>query len=263
MRPALLAPAALLALAGCSVGSADVDTEPTAQSTAAIVVVERTAGPGDLARSEVIARFVRTSRGGVDEQALRIAGARAVPAVGVCASLDEMDAAPRPVELADVGSVTVESAGARVALVPRQVPDPVGMISGVIYSAPISADQALARTDVRVSGGELDGVTATATAPREMTGVTADTTARGLELGWDAGDDARDVVFVDVSARGRVGVRCAFADGGRGVVPAAWVTANDVGTLTLHRVRRAPFQARGLDAAELRFDFARTIPFGL
>ena len=250
MRSALLAPAALLALAGCSVGSADVDTEPTAQSTAAIVVVERTAGPGDLARSEVIARFVRTSRGGVDEQALRIAGARAVPAVGVCASLDEMDAAPRPVELADVGSVTVESAGARVALVPRQVPDPVGMISGVIYSAPISADQALTRTDVRVSGGELDGVT-------------ADTTARGLELGWDAGDDARDVVFVDVSARGRVGVRCAFADGGRGVVPAAWVTANDVGTLTLHRVRRAPFQARGLDAAELRFDFARTIPFGL
>lgn len=265
MRLAALAPVGVLALAGCSVSAApegsEADPGAATQSTAAIVVVERALGPGDVARGEVIARFARATRAGGEE--LRIAGVRAIPAIGSCAPSDELDVATRPVELADVGVVTFESTGSRVALVPRKVPDPAGVISGVIYSARLAeADAPAGRTEIRVTGGELEGVSATAFAPNDVTGLRADPSEGGLSVAWDRGDDARDVMVIDVSARGRGAVRCAFVDAGQAVVPSAWVSASDTGSLTLHRVRQRPFRARGLDAAELRFDFSRSTTFG-
>jgi hypothetical protein len=36
---------------------------------------------------------------------------------------------------------------------------------------------------------------------------------------------------------------------------------DDAGTLVVHRLRREPLSARGIDSGEVRFDFARTIAY--
>jgi hypothetical protein len=109
MRTSLLplASVSLVALAGCSVqaaGSDSTDAEASAPA-AAVVVVERTAGPGDAARAEAVARFVQMRAGAVDDQALRMVGAAVdFPAFGACSTVGRSwaDAPARAVKLADV-----------------------------------------------------------------------------------------------------------------------------------------------------------------
>lgn len=130
---------------GCTVPSSsdNPDAEAIAQSTTAVVVVERTTGPGEAAHADnVVARFVRVQQGIVDDQVLRVVGAAddvpaPVPAMGTCTAVDpdytesfegRSSAArtPRGTTLLDVGAVALEdskTSGAKgTELLPRMMP---------------------------------------------------------------------------------------------------------------------------------------------
>ncbi len=274
------------ALMGCSasVGAAtDVDAESTTPSTA-VIVLERTtqATPaGETVRAGAVARFVHTRWGAVDDHALRTVGAHVeLPALGSCAAIASGDdVAARGVDLADVGAVVVEGPAGRAALSPRQVPDPVGRVTGVFYVSPSDVAHVTApgaRVALRVSGSaEVSPFTAQAQAPADLADVRlgAQDLARGavvlplvatpsVDLAWEPSDDPRDVVYVDVtgSAGSRSTTRCAFADTGHASLTAALFVV-DEGTIAVHRLHREKFAARGIEPGELRFDFARVATY--
>lgn len=254
---------------GCAAGSPDApDAEAqTATTAAAIVVVERTVGPGDATRGDaIVARFVRARQGLLDDHALRTAGVQDAPAAGTCVtSLEAPAAAARAIDLLDVGSVTFEaSEGKNTILLPRAMPDPAGVVSGYFYSA--RSAEAFApgsRVSLRASGGQdlPDGFVVNVAAPRDVDDVRIAPSAAGLDVFWDAeGSDPRDVVYVDVLAPNVV-ARCAASDAGHLTVPAGAVANVDDGTLAVHRLHREPFRARGIDPGEIRFDLARAVAF--
>jgi hypothetical protein len=89
-----------------------------------------------------------------------------------------------------------------------------------------------------------------------------------VDLEWAAGNP-EDTVYVDVVAAGLPnapnpastrGVRCSFGDTGHAVIPTSTLIDGE-GTLTIHRLHREFFQAKGIDSGEIRFDFARVLPF--
>ena len=257
---------------GCSVtATADsADASDVSASQAALVTVERTSDP---AKTEVVARLVRVvGPGTLDEPALRLAGVSDdLPGLGTCVapSVRAQASAVRSLELADLGQVTAELGGAPVGLTARHVPDPAGVLSGVVYNArlvepsavegrklvvrtapsdPEAAFVAEVRVPADVSDLRIGGQD-----PRELT------TAPGpAELTWLAGEP-EDVIVVDVRAQGRPSVRCAFADAGRGVLP----LLGDDGTLVVHRVHRERFRLdkSRRDDGEIRFDTSKTFVF--
>src|SRR5439155_6387963 len=83
-----------------------------------------------------------------------------------------------------------------------------------------------------------------------------------VELTWEAGAP-EDSLYVDVAggaaAPALPTVRCLFADSGRANIPAAAFSGIDEGALTVHRLHRESFRARGVDPGEVRFDFARVV----
>jgi len=237
-----------LAATGCSAVVAGSSSEGDAQSASVtgVVVVEKTA-TDDAARGEVSARFVRV-RGAADDDALRLVGAALdLPAVGECSSAGLPAATARAVELLDVGSVSIESAGQKTNLVGRQVPDVVDLVSGTVYSARVDARDAV---QVLVGGsGDVPAFSLRAEAPDAPSDVRVAPLAGGFDVSWAAGADA---IYMDVG-----GSRCAFTDDGRAFVPAGVV--GDAATISLHRVRREKLSIPGLDGGELRFDFARAV----
>ncbi len=255
---------------------------------------------GDATRAEAVARFVRMRAGGqsaVDEASLRLVGVTLdFPELGQCASLPTLgarSAGARAVDLLDVGAISVEVKATReerpgsgvVFLQPRRLPEIVDLVSGVVYSTRATDPDALAEDAlyvVRASGRpdqDLGGFVATATAPSEpavLTFAGQDAKAPGgvslsadgaADLVWAPGSP-QDFVYVDVntSAVGLKGavaartVRCLFTDEGHASLSAS-VLEEGEGTLTLHRVHRENFQSRGIEAGEIRFDFARVVPF--
>jgi hypothetical protein len=265
MRSLLLLGAVSLVGCGVSAGGTDQPDAEAASSTAtAIVAVERTVGPGDLTRDDVVARFVRVRQGAVDVDALRLAGAALdLPALGACTSPEvaPSTAAARNVELVDVGGVSLEGVATKTTLMPRAMPDPSGAVSGLFYSA--RAEGAFtpgARVQLRATGGDLaEGFQASVASPRDLGDVRVASTSSGLELVWDTADDPRDVVYVDVSSASALVTRCAVADAGRFVVPASALAGLDDGLVAVHRVHRESFRARGVEPGEVRFDLARVV----
>jgi cell wall-associated NlpC family hydrolase len=302
----------LLTLSACSAsvsspGESDADA---VTQTTAVITFERvtTASEGrDVVRGAAAARFVQSRAGnagatqGVDERALKLVGAAfdPPPVLGCITLGDEADSTGgRAIELADVGSLQVQAlpnaspnaspngssngdtrgAGKPFALVPRQVPDPVGLVGGVLYYAPStdsSQVQPGARYAVRAAGSP--GVPAfelTGTSPLEVADVRVTAHGSGaLDVAWstpDLGKDSGDVFFVDVvsprasgssSASGGGGlVRCA-ADASGAALPSSAFVADEV-TLAVHRVHRERARANGrLESSELRFDFSRVVTF--
>lgn len=279
------------------------DAEATSTTATAVVVVERTSGPGDAVRGDaLIARFVRVRQGVVDEQALRIAGAAwDLPALGTCstagAGADSQPALqPRSVDLLDVGALTVDGSstnggangaangisngggGKSTVLLPRSMPDPTGVVSGVFYSAR-SADAftPAARLQFHTSGGPdmAEGFRVDVAAPRDLADVhvaftigTNGATATGLDVTWEADPSAvgasegRDVVYVDVlGPSSRLVTRCATLDVGQLTVPGSAVGTLEDGQLAVHRLHRETFRAKGIEPGEIRFDIARVIAF--
>jgi len=269
--PLLLTAAVGVSAMGCAVGAPDniPDAEAGSTNATAIVVVERTSGPGDVAsRDAVIARFVRVRQGAVDDAALRIAGvAQDLPALGTCSVPTAPAVQPRNVELLDVGPVSVDGAqGKTTVLLPRVMPDPAGVVSGVVYSS--RAPEAFApgnKLSLRANGGPdlLDGFSVSVKAPREVSDLKVLSQPLGLDITWDAADaDARDTVYLDVLAPApRVVVRCAATDVGRFVVPHTAIGAFEEGQIAVHRVRREAFRSKGIEPGEVRFDIARVVAF--
>jgi len=259
----------------------------------AIVTVERTAGTAGTegAHSDIIARFVRSRAGTVDDDALRIVGAAIdLPAAGACIRLPAANASAkmaRSVELVNVGTVSVDlsnaSSGAPSALLPRHLPDVADLVSGVVYTARGEGDAFPARGHYVFH--------ATGTPEQELAPFTVEATAKGdpgdvriadqatahraepiaisasepTEVTWTASAEASpedDLVYIDVIARppGTATVRCSFGDTGRGAL-AASTFAGDEGIISVHRVHRESFRAKGIDSGVLRFDFAHVSSF--
>lgn len=276
MRPSLLSVgpatvASLVSLVGCGLPAQPdgPDAAEATSQTTALVVVERSQGPGDAIHGDaLVARFVRVRQGAVDDPALRLAGAALdLPSPGTCALAPDAQiaAAGRSVELVDVGAVTVEGSLGRTVLFPRAMPDPSGVVSGLFYAARATDSFTPgARLQLRVTGSAdlPDGFLVNVASPRDVGDVRVTSTSAGLELGWDATDaDPRDVVYVDVSASQTLVARCATSDVGRVVVPSASLGTIDDGEVAVHRVHREPFRARGIEPGEVRFDLARVVAF--
>ncbi len=254
---------------GCTVGNTDTpDAEAQTQATAAtgIVVVERT-GVGDA----IVARFIRTRQGIVDDAALRTAGVQDVPAPGSCVtSFDIAPSTARGVELLDVGAVTVDAfvgdpaQGKTTILLPRAMPDPAGVVSGYFYSARASeAYTPTSRLSLRASGGQdlPEGFAVSVASPRDLSDVRVVATPASVDVLWDSSEsDGRDLVYADVLAPAMI-ARCAGSDAGHLAIPASALGAAEEGTIAVHRVHREPFRTRGIDPGEVRFDFARVVSF--
>ena len=176
------------------------------------------------------------------------------------------------VELLDVGTVAVAANGVETTLLARQVPDVADLVSGVVYARAADVDQlpAVAPYELRVTGAAAGGAfVVTANAPADLARLTVSqqsthaislVSGTSLDLEWTAGA-ADDLVYVDVDASERMPtLRCAFADvNGHGSIAAALVP--DAGTLSVHRLRRTHFAAKGVDSGEMRFDFSRVVAF--
>jgi hypothetical protein len=296
MRKSFILPLSLLCAAagvGCSApvySTVDGPMEASIGGAAstAVVLIERTVAGGESTRAEAVARFVRMRSGAVDNEALRMVGAAIdFPRLGGCAPASDAKGpeatAVRAVELVDVGTISVEVNGSGLSLQPRRLPDIVDLVSGVVYSSRASDSEALpsdatyvlragGRLGLNAGGDEFAPFVVTATAPNEPSslwiGGQDAKTAGGLvlssdgpvDLAWDAGRP-EDVVYVDVAQltpTGMHNVRCVFADVGRAVLSPSTI-ADGEGTLAFHRLHREVFQARGIDAGEIRFDFARVV----
>ena len=264
------------ALAGCAVSAPDPAPGPdiTNSTATAIVAVERTVGPGETVRSDtVVARFVRVRQGVVDEAALRVAGiAEDVPPSGSCTEPADATYAIASlqggVELLDVGQVTVAGLGSDLAsesvrkstvLLPRAMPDPAGVVSGVFYSVR-STDTFTAGSKVALrstGGADLDGFAVNVTAPRDLADVRVQQLSSGFDVTWDGADS--DVVYVDVLApTPRAVIRCTASENGHLSVP---YTGADDGQIAVHRLHRESFRAKGLSPGEVRFDLAKIVAF--
>lgn len=251
--------------------STDSGTETSSTATA-IVVIERTAGPGDAVRGDAItARFVRVKQGLVDDPALRMAGvAEDLPGLGTCFAPSEATPVLQGlgVELLDVGQIvlTSEDAKSSAVLLPRSMPDPAGVVSGVIYSSR-SADvfNAGSGVSLRALGGAdlVEGFSLSVTAPSDVTDVQVTSVPSGLDVSWDAeGADPHDLVYVDVlSPAPRVVTRCTSIDGGRLLVPQSLIAGVDEGQIAVHRLHKESFKAKGIEPGEVRFDVAKVVTF--
>lgn len=274
----LLAPTSV-GCAGSVASDGSADAEATI--TSAIVVVERTSDASSAARTQASARFIRVATSSSTTEALRAIGASvALPARNACAPIaslasDGAPDGPAPVvELLDVGSVSLDSAGgAETRLVPRQLPDVTDVVSGVVYAR--AADSAFlpasARYVLHVGGRpDLAGFDITALAPDDPADVRlAGEDARGnliatastVDVTWKP-DGSGDVIYVDVQP---AAVRCVPGDGTidgaavHGSFPASLL--NDSGFIFVHRLHREPLHAPGLDSGEIRFDFARSVEY--
>jgi hypothetical protein len=256
----------------CAASGGEAGDAETATTTSAVIVVERTTDVTQGLSAEATARFVRATGATASEAAIRSVGAALdLPAAGSCSTLSALAGeasaeAPTVLELLDVGPVTLEANGAATRLLPRQLPDVTDVVSGVVYarstegtSLPASAGYLLHVTGGAALGAVDVGVSAPADAS-EVRILNADAPAGGIAVGngvsleW-TDDGAADQVYVDVRPSG---VRC-LLDGGRGLVPGAFF--DDAGTISVHRLHREAIHARGIDTGEVRFDFARVVPY--
>jgi hypothetical protein len=264
-------------------------------SSAALIVFERTATGDESAHGSAVARFIRMRAGLVDDQTLRMVGATLdLPALGSCAATSVTDDAlgadgapvdsdgPRAVELLDVGTVTVESAGARASLEARALPDIVDLVTGVLYSSRTAFDTdglpargayvlrssgSAARSDVERG---VPAFTVPATAPGAPDELRVDgqdakgadglvlTAGARSEVAWSVGDanDPDDVVYIDVvsatdarPSEAAATMRCAFADHGSATLPASAFgpSGSEIarGTMVVHRLHSETFRVPG------------------
>jgi hypothetical protein len=240
---------------GCSavVGSPE---ESDAQNTTVtgVVVVDRSVSD-EASHAEASARFIRL-RGAIDDSALRLVGAGLdLPSQGQCGVKRLLDGpSTRPVELLDVGAVSIEalSSGQHTALAPRQVPDVVDLVSGTMYSARVDESSTPSGSDVTILvGGSTDvpGFSVRAKTPDVPANVRVSMLdGANAEVTWTS--SMSDGVYIDLGS-----ARCSFADEGYAVVP---VSEGDT-IISLHRLHREKLSIPGLDAGELRFDFARSV----
>jgi hypothetical protein len=140
----------LLALVavGCSAPVVDDPVDANGGITQAIILVDRTATTLGAPQTNVSAKFMRLSAAADPETAERAVGTRLdLPAVSECALVspaagEDMTTALStlgPIELLDVGDLTMKTEGAAMPLAARAFPDVGGIVSGVFYTSRDSA----------------------------------------------------------------------------------------------------------------------------
>jgi len=270
------APAAL-GCTGAVAGADGVDAEPVSR-TNAVVAVERTSDIAEGVQAQASARFLRVSASTSTDEALSAVGASLdLPAVGTCAAVGTLEQArgtagtPAPVvELVDVGTVSLEAAGGETLLWPRQLPDVTDVVSGVVYARAAADPSALPPSEryvVRVGGAGLAPLEMAAWAPGPADDIrvagedAGQVVARGatIDLSWAATSAGDDLVYVDVSPHD---VRCVFGDTGSASLSTVFL--DEQGSLVVHRLHRewtSGWATRGIETAEVRFDFARHVGY--
>ncbi len=270
----------LLLLAGAC-GSVEGPNETVATTTHALLRVDRSAhvGAEGAATGVAFAGVMRLPELADPELLRRLSGqGPALPAPGQCSTVShEREAVPTGdlghAEFLAAGDVVLDTGAAQTLLAPRAFPIlPAEPLSGVVYTSRDQASELLpsgAAYLLKTTGSDqLPGLELRVQAPDELSDVmVADAafdnlpsldSSGELVVSWRAGD-ARDIVYVEVSASaGSLGL-CAFRDAdGRGRLPRGLFGATGAGSLAFHRLREVAADVPALDGAEIRFDFALT-----
>lgn len=278
---------ALLGTFGCTatVVEASPDGGPTT-TTQALVVFERTEREGKAAQTNISAKFLRAPVATEPETVESIIGSELdLPSPGECLVVNDADSVAGdpvagPVELFDVGDVTIRTTTSAIPLAARAFPDVGDRVSGVFYTSPDTESDLPAPGKYVLEGSgslAVDRFTIDTDAPPAPAEVTVGgrLLAEGIELnegetidiGWraptPAGEASKDdVAYVEIVAENGVAARCAFDDRGRGSIPASLLREAGFGplpvaaTLAVHRVRQGNFHVSGIDLGEVRFDMS-------
>ena len=160
------------------------------------------------------------------------------------------------------------NAAKSTVLLPRSMPDPTGVVSGVFYSArSAEAFTPTARLQLHTSGGPdmPEGFRVDVASPHDVGDVrvsAAGGSTGGLDVGWDVEGVSSDLVYVDVvGPSSRLIARCGALDVGQLSIPATSLGAIDEGMVSVHRLHRESFRAKGIEPGEIRFDLARVVSF--
>ncbi|MEJ7728619.1 MAG: hypothetical protein WKG00_05340 [Polyangiaceae bacterium] len=281
---------ALLVATGCAAPVIDEDEDLADAGeaiTQGIVLVERVVSTAEpvAALTSVSAKFMRLSGASDPERVERVVGTRLdLPAaLPGCLLLGEED----ETSLEGLGRVTLLDAGDEVTLTAqgqafpldrRAFPDVGGAVFGQFYTSRDATMQlpAPAQYVLQSSGSaEMDRLTLTIDGPaapaevrvgdRDIAAVLQLEAGTDAPVRWRVGSDASpgDLVYVDVASSGGAVLRCAFPDGGEGVLPGGMLgtvlessqrSSLEV-SVAVHRVREAGLaEAGGLDGGEMRFD---------
>jgi hypothetical protein len=275
-----------VATVGCSTASPEGDDVADANSgmTEGVVLVERASSADGTVQTNVSAKFMRLSAPVDVDLAERVVGARLdLPALGTC----RVDAAARekvgnnsrpvlgPIELLDVGDVSLVTGASRLALGARAFPDVGELVSGMFYTAPDAATE-LPWADTYTLQGTGSALVEHFAIQVEAPPPPSEVRIGGLPLNsavvdtrfptavdWD-GQPRGDQVVVDIGVPSGASVHCAFKDSGKAILPSLAVIGSrlgplpSAGSIRVHRLRQRTFTAVGLDAAELRFDLSVT-----
>ena len=286
---------ALIVLAGTYGCTATVvDAAPDgagAVTTQALILMERSERDGKTAQTNISAKFLRAPVAADSEAVARVVGSELdLPAVGECMIVPAWDdgltdvSADGPIELFDVGDVTIRTPAGEISLAARAFPDVGDRVSGMFYTSPDAARDLPAPGKYTLESSGLPGVdrfVIETEAPAAPAGVmiAGDPLTEGVELvagdaidvSWRAAppDGSRaadapgdDLAYVEIVAENGVAARCAFEDRGRATLPASLLTDSAFGplpmaaTLAVHRVRQGTFQVTAIDVGEVRFDLS-------
>ena len=175
------------------------------------------------------------------------------------------------VEMLDVGDVLLIAGQHNSPLVRQAFPTVTDFIAGVVYTTrdlssdpmpPSASYSILARGASSIPPFRID-----AAAPREPTNVTLEglnlaqvtrlVRSTGVELTWSPGEAADKLLVQIISPDRPNDVTCAFKDAaGHGHLPADALVSRGTVRFEIHRLRTTPFTVRGLDRAQVEFDYS-------
>lgn len=243
------------------------------------VTTPSAATPAGLSAAAV---FLRLSAGSNERIAAHLVGVDLfLPDLGTCAPIEVLRdnglplASVNPIDLVDVGEVTVETDSTKATLAARVFPDVADLISGVFYTTRTgSGVSPVARGSyrLRATGSSTFPSTALqATAPADFEWlllneqpIQSDPLVLGradVRLQWSA--NQADIVYVNLSSSASEDgvaerVRCTFPDEGHGTIPVSVLPRSANQRISVHRLHTEAVQEPGVDGGEIRFNQALT-----
>lgn len=278
-------PFVLMGAFGCTATVVDASPDGgSATTTQAFVVFERAEREGKAAQTNISAKFLRAPVAADTDTVESVIGSElGLPSPGECLVVHEEGSTSDepftagPVELFDVGDVTIRTSTSAIPLAARAFPDVGDRVSGVFYTSPDTESDLPAPGKYVLEGSgslAVDRFAIETDAPP----VPADVTIGGrrladgieledgetIEIGWRApgGASGDDGAYVEIVGENGVAARCAFDDRGRGSLPASLLREGGFGplpvaaTLAVHRIRQGTFHVPGIDVGEVRFDMS-------
>lgn len=271
----------VFAAAACSCSSDDNrSTEVIPTVTHAVVELQRyrSTNASLVDQANVLVSVLRVPTTLDSSNVVRLVGlSPSSPEPGQCERIDYARASTHAtvpvqnVEMLDVGDVAIIAGGRASPLARQAFPTVTDFIAGVVYTTrdlssvslpPVSSYSILARGAAKIPPFRID-----VAAPEEISNVKlegielaeATRLIRGtsVELTWNPGH-VNDKFVVEIKNPNRPSdVSCAFNDAaGRGRLPADILISSGIVRLELHRLRTALAQTRGLDRAQIEFDYS-------